>query len=377
MKILIFSWRDPKHPLAGGAEQVVHEHSKGWIKAGHEVTLFSSRFNDSNKFEVLDGVKIIRKGYQYLGVQIAAFVYYMGNHENYDLVIDQFHGLPFFTPLYARKPKIALIQETARNVWFLNPLPFPVNWIVGVLGYFGEPFIFLIYRFTKFATGSQSAKADVSKFFIPLSNITVWPHGVIVNLHRKKTSKEKLPTIAYLGVLSKDKGIEDALKCFAYLRNKGNYQFWIIGKPETEKYGKYIVNLTKKFKMQKKVKYWGYVSQLKKFELLSRAHLLINSSSREGWGLVNIEANAVGTPVVSYRSAGLVDSVKDGVSGVVVKDNTPLKLAETVDEILNDNLFYKKLQNGAINWSKKFNWDLSVKISLKTLRNVRRKFPHP
>ena len=85
--------------------------------------------------------------------------------------------------------------------------------------------------------------------------------------------------------------------------------------------------------MQKKVKYWGYVSQLKKFELLSRAHLLINSSSREGWGLVNIEANAVGTPVVSYRSAGLVDSVKDGVSGVVVKDNTPLKLAETVDEI--------------------------------------------
>jgi len=34
MNILVFSWRDPKHPTAGGAEQVMHEHMKGWIAAG-------------------------------------------------------------------------------------------------------------------------------------------------------------------------------------------------------------------------------------------------------------------------------------------------------------------------------------------------------
>jgi len=45
MNILVFSWRDPKHPLAGGAEQVMHEHMKGWVGAGHKVTLFTSHFS--------------------------------------------------------------------------------------------------------------------------------------------------------------------------------------------------------------------------------------------------------------------------------------------------------------------------------------------
>ena len=377
MNILIFSWRDPKHPLAGGAEQVVHEHCKGWIKAGHKVTLFSSRFKNSKEKEVIDDVKIIRKGYQYLGVQIEGFFYYIRNKDKYDLVIDQFHGLPFFTPLYVQKPKIALIQETAREVWFLNPLPFPINWIVGILGYFSEPLIFLIYRFTKFATGSQSAKKDVSKFFIPLSNITVWPHGVIIEKQKRDFRKENIPTIVYLGVISKDKGIEDALGCFANLKDKGSYNFWVIGKPETEKYGKYVFNLTNRLGLKNKVKYWGYLSQFKKFELLSRAHLLINTSTREGWGLVNIEANSVGTPVVSYKSAGLIDSVKNGVSGVVITSNTPFMLAQTIDYILNNSILYKKLQSGAIKWSKRFKWELSVKISLKTLKSIRTEFLHP
>jgi len=148
MRILVFSWRDPEHPLAGGAEQVMHEHMKGWLSAGHEVTLFSSRFKNSPKSETLDGIKIIRDGCQYLGVQIKGFLFYLRNRKNYDFLVDQFHGIPFFTPLYSEKPRLAVIQETTREVWFLNPLPWPINWLVGMIGYIGEPFIFLFYRNT-------------------------------------------------------------------------------------------------------------------------------------------------------------------------------------------------------------------------------------
>ena len=56
MNILVFSWRDPKHPLAGGAEQSMHEHMKGWMQAGHKVTLFSSKNNNSSKEEILDAI---------------------------------------------------------------------------------------------------------------------------------------------------------------------------------------------------------------------------------------------------------------------------------------------------------------------------------
>lgn len=368
MNILIFSWRDPKHPLAGGAEQVIHEHAKGWIRMGHTVTLFSSKFPKSKKKEMIDGVKIFRGGYQYLGVQVAAFFFYFKKRGEYDFVIDCFHGLPFFTPLYVRKPKIAVIQETAREVWFLNPLPPPLNWAVGLLGYLVEPIIFKLYKSTQFVTGSKSAKKDVSNMGIPKNKITVWPHGVIVLKPKPLLEKEKVPTIVYLGVLSKDKGIEDAIKCFKILSEMGNYKFWIIGKPETKNYLQTIKRIIREKNI--KVKLFGFVSQKKKFELLAKAHILINPSVREGWGLVNIEANAMGTPVVSYNNVGLVDSVKNGISGIICNENSPESLVENVDRVIKDSKLYDKLSKSAISWSKKFNWKNSVKLSFALISRI-------
>ncbi|MBX4205987.1 glycosyltransferase family 4 protein [Candidatus Microgenomates bacterium] len=373
MNILVFSWRDPKHPLAGGAEQVVHEHMKGWTEAGHNVTLFSSWIKGLEREDEIDGIKILRKGYQYLGVQIAAFFYYLKNKNNYDFLVDQFHGIPFFTPMYTRKPKIAIIQEAARKVWFLNPLPIPINWIVAVIGYFGEPFVFLLYRNVPFITGSNSAKSDLVKLGIPQKNIYVVNHGTIIVKPNNLVKKEKQPTIIYLGRISKDKGIEEALEAFKILKQNGITNFWVVGKPETETYGKHIDQLVKKLNLDSEVKFWykkGVVSDRQKFELLKRSYIMINPSALEGWGLVNIEASAIGTPVVAYRSQGLIDSVKDGVSGIICSQNTPQELAKNVLDLLSDKDKLKKLSETSIKWSQNFTWDKSKKKSLSLIDNV-------
>jgi glycosyltransferase involved in cell wall biosynthesis len=342
---------------------------KGWIKAGHNVTLFSSKTNNLKDREKLDGIKIIRKGSQYLGVQISAFFYYQNSNSKYDFLVDQFHGLPFFTPLYSKKPKIAVIQETAGKVWFLNPFPFPLNLLIGLIGYITEPIYFLFYKTTKFATGSMSAKIDVSKMGIPLKNITVWPHGIIVKKVNTEIKKERKKTITFLGVLSKDKGIIDAIKSFKIL-SKDNYQFWIIGKPETENFGNKVKDLVKELELEERIKFWGFVALEKKFELLKRSHILVNPSAREGWGLVNIEANAMGTPVISYKAAGLTDSVKQNYSGVFTKANNPEGIANSVEILLKKKAKYSKLSKTSVMWSKKFNWQNSIKISFKTLQEI-------
>lgn len=370
MKILVFSWRDPKHPLAGGAEQVMHEHMKGWIRAGHEVTLFSSRFAHLLTNQVLDRVVIKRAGSQYLGVQLEACWFYLQHANDYDLVVDQFHGIPFFTPLYVRRPILAVIQETARKVWFLNPLPWPLNILVGIVGFFSEPLIFLLYKNVPFMTGSDSAKADLARFGINSANITVVPHGVIVQKPHPLPQKQTVWTIVYLGVLSKDKGIEEALRCFRILKNHGRFNFWVIGRPETASYGWKIDRLTKELKLTSQVRFWGFVKQRKKFQLLARAHLLVNPSIREGWGLVNIEANSLGTPVVAYNSLGLVDSVKDGVSGVLCQSNTPEELAREVVKIVNNPGLYQRLQQGAKSWARRFSWKVSVNLSLRLIERL-------
>lgn len=367
MNILVFSWRDPKHPLAGGAEQVMHEHMKGWVSAGHKVTLFSSQPGNLKTEEEIDGVGIIRKGFQYLGVQVAGLFYYLKNKENFDFIVDQFHGVPFFTPIYSRKPKIAVIQEPARDVWLKNHLPFPINLIVGILGFLFEPIFFLFYKKVPFMTGSDSAKKDLSRYGISQKQIYVVPHGVILSTLKPEVNLEdkRNRTISFLGVLSKDKGVEDAIKCFLLL--KEDFCFWIIGKGEDKAYERKIKNLAKP--LGGRIKFWGFVDESKKFKLLSQSYLLVNPSVHEGWGLVNIEANSVGTPVIAYKSAGLIDSVKDGVSGIICEKD-PVSMAKAILSVVNDSRKYKNLVYGAVRWSKNFNWEKSRRISLKLVNDV-------
>ena len=370
MKILIFGWRDPKHPQAGGAEQVVHEHAKGWIKAGHKVTLFSSFYKGGLNSEVIDGVNVIRKGYQILGVHVAGFLWYVfGKHDKYDLVIDQFHGIPFFTPLYVRRPKLAILQEVAKEVWLINHLPKPWNLLFGYIGYLCEPLMFAIYRVVPFMVGSDSAKKDLINMGIPDRNITIVPHGVNIITLKPLPAKEKSKTIIFLGSLSRDKGIEDAIKCFSILDKMGKYQYWVVGKGG-DTYLHELRELGRRVGIWKKIKYYGYVGEVKKFELLSRAHVMINPSIREGWGLVNIEANAVGTPVVGYNSTGLIDSVCNNFSGLILEKNDPFELARVTNDLLNHNDKYNKLREGAIRWSKNFSWVKSRKKSLELTKKV-------
>ena len=128
--------------------------------------------------------------------------------------------------------------------------------------------------------------------------------------------------------------------------------------------------MSRKLGLFGKIKFWGYVSEKKKFELLKRAWVMVNPSVREGWGLVNIEANLMGTPVVAYRSPGLVDAVKDGVSGVIVRENNPEEMAKVVIDLLKDKGRREELERGAKKWAGQFSWERAGKEGLRLVEQV-------
>ncbi len=175
MRILILSWRGPGHPKAGGAEQVTHEHAKAWVEAGYSVSLFTSAYRGCTKNTSIDGVEIIRRGNEILTVQLSAFFWYLfSRHEKFDLVIDHFHGIPFFTPLYIRIIKVAFIHEVAKEVWKLNPWPAPFKYIPYYLGPLFEKLIVkFIYRNISFMTVSDSTRFDLIKIGIDKNDIKV------------------------------------------------------------------------------------------------------------------------------------------------------------------------------------------------------------
>lgn len=372
MKILILSWRGPKHPNAGGAEVATHEHAKRWAKAGHNVTLFTSDFKGAKKNENIDGVNIIRRGSQVLGVQWEALKWYLAkNHPKYDLVIDQFHGIPFFTPLYVRKKKLAFIHEVAKEVWWLNSWDKPLNYIPAIIGSIFEPLVFvLFYKRIPFMTVSDSTKDDLVSWGIPENNITVIHNGVNIPKMENIPAKEKKKTLTFLGALSKDKGIEEALLVFSKLQQKMkvSLQFWVIGKGET-KYLNFLKNKASKLGL-KNIKFWGYADEREKFELLAKSYTLINPSVREGWGLVVIEAASVGTPTIAFNVSGLRDSIIDDKTGVLCKMNTVDDLVDETIRFLEDERKYLKISKNAFFWSKNFSWEKASKESLKLIATM-------
>ena len=217
-------------------------------------------------------------------------------------------------------------------------------------------------------TGSQSAKDDLVRMGIKGDKITIIHHGVIIE-KIKVPKKEKNPTVVFLGALAKDKGIEEAIKAFSMLSKSGVFKFWIIGRGG-ESYVEKLKKMVRKKGIDGSTKFWGFVSQKKKFELLARAQVMINPSILEGWGLVNIEANAMGMPVVAYQSPGLVDSVSDGKSGILCKTNTVGEMVKEIENLIQDREKYKRLQKGAKEWSNRFSWEQSKKESVKLISGL-------
>lgn len=78
----------------------------------------------------------------------------------------------------------------------------------------------------------------------------------------------------------------------------------------------------------------------------------------------------MGTPVVAYNVAGSMDSVRDGISGVLCKSNTPEDIASNALEIRGSKKKFIRLQKGALAWGNKFSWKKSRGLSLSLLNET-------
>lgn len=369
MNILVLSWRDIKNPRSGGAEVLTHEIAKRWVKAGHKVTLFSSIFEDSKKEEVAGGVKFVRGGHPdarflFSSVYFLAYRFYRKNPGKFDAVVDEIHGLPFFTPWYVKEKKVVLICEVAGDLWVKMFGPF-----FGLLGRLIERlYLRFIYKNIPYLTISNSTQEELVREGVRKKDITVLPMGVSVPSIIKSKEKEKDPTLIFVGRLSKSKGIEDAIEALSQVLNKNpKTKLWIVGTGE-EDYIKFLKKKAKNLHISDRITFWGYVPEEKKFELMGRAHILLALSLKEGWGLIVPEAAYVGTPSIVYDVPGLRDIVVNGFNGIKVKQNTPNEINKEVIKILQNKDSYIKLQANAKKSSLNYNWDDTAKTALKIVK---------
>ncbi|HWS38542.1 MAG TPA: D-inositol-3-phosphate glycosyltransferase [Actinoplanes sp.] len=104
--------------------------------------------------------------------------------------------------------------------------------------------------------------------------------------------------------------------------------------------------------------------------LYRAADLVAVPSYNESFGLVALEAQACGTPVVAAAVGGLVTAVRDGISGVLVDGHNPRDWATVLDRLLDAPGRRHRMAAGAVAHASQFSWDRTAETLLGVYRDA-------
>ncbi|MBE0645166.1 MAG: glycosyltransferase family 4 protein [Bacteroidetes bacterium] len=365
MKILVLNWQDITNPLAGGAEVHLHEVFERIAARGHEVTLFCHYFDGAAREEMRNGIRIVRQGGRSLfnfHVPLAYFRRF--RKERFDVIVDDVNKIPFYTPLFSREPVQGVTHHLFGKSIFLETI-FPFAAYV----YLSERLIKPVYRRVHFIIGSPSTHKEYLEWGFPKEQVTVVNYCVNKDIYYPDESNfYDVQRIGYFGRLKKYKSVDHLLQAMDRIRDDyPSLHLDIIGdgddKPRLEE-------MTSQLGLDSRVTFHGFIDESEKAPMLQKMNFVVNTSSKEGWGLTVVEANACGAPVVAANVPGLRDSVVDGQTGLLYEfgniDDLVTKMRLFLDSTEQRNAFRER----ALSWAAKFDWDVATDETLAIIRRT-------
>jgi len=369
MNILVINWQDWTNPLSGGAEVHLHETFRRVAVAGHRVTLFCSMFEGAPAEETIDGIRIIRRGSRNTFNFIVPWYYLRRfRHDDFDVVVDDLNKIPFYTPLYVRKPLVGLSHHFFGTSIFREAGP-----IAGSYVYASEKLVDYIYKGIPFLVVSQSTLDEFVARRFRRENFTLALNSIDHNkLHPTGVPKTGHPTVGYFGRLKRYKSIDHLLKAFAMVKKEiPDAGLVIIGRGDFQPE---LVRLAGELGIAEATHFTGFVSEQEKLRLLQELWVVVNPSMKEGWGIVNVEANACGTPAIAADSPGLRDSVVEGMNGFLYPYGDVQRLAERLLMVLRDHDLRERLSRNAIEFARSITWDDTARATVQVLEKTIREF---
>ena len=335
MRILLLNWRDIRSERGGGAERVTHEVARGLVERGHDVTWLSSRSDDQHLDEVIDGVRVIRRGSE---LTTRFFAPQTARRVRPDVVLEEINTLPYLSPLWSNAPVLLYMNQLARAVWWYEaPL------VVATVGYVAEPLYLRAYRRCDAVTISASSRDDLRRVGIG-GTISIAPMVADVERVAVLDAKSRVGALVAVGRLTPSKRYNHAIAALARLRMRyPSATLTLIGDGRSRRALEHAADAAG---VADAVHFAGRVSEAEKAAILAASDVLVGTSVREGWGLTVSEAAARGTPSVVYDIPGFRDSVIDGRTGLLVPAH-PQALADGIARLLDDSELYDRLRTEA------------------------------
>ncbi|WP_435889130.1 glycosyltransferase family 4 protein [Streptosporangium canum] len=352
VRAAVLNFREPRQSVAGGAEEYAWQVSRYLTAQGASVHFVTSREPGQARAERWDGVELRRMGNRYL-VYLLVPLWLLLRRRRFDVVIDSMNGIPFFSPLVVRRRTavICLVHHVHDRQFHAF---FP-TWLARVGCFVEGPVARLLYRRRTTITVSESSKEDLRTRLRWLAPIEVVPNGSPAVRSIAPHPLPGDPSVVYLGRLVGHKRVERVVGLAAELgESRPGLHVHVVGRgPESGALAARAAELG----IADRVHLHGFLTEQEKNAVLGSALLNVTASEFEGWGLTVIEAAAFGVPTVAYDVAGLRDSVRDGVTGWLVRDGEAL--ADVVDRAITelaDPARRTEIQRACRAWAGEFTW---------------------
>jgi glycosyltransferase involved in cell wall biosynthesis len=296
--VVVVAWRDIASPRAGGSELLVDQLATGLTARGDRVTLLCGGPAAAHRYEV------VRSGGPY-GQFLGAPFAYARRLRDCDVIVEVCNGMPFLSPLWARKPMICMVNHVHTDLWRLRYPP-PLSTAGRFLEQRVMPFA---HRRNLVLTVSPSTATELESLGVRRERIRMLTNGVAPAGQSAPRSAE--PLFLALGRLAEYKRIDLLLRLWDRVRPVVGGRLVVAGDGPERGRLESIAGAG--------VTFTGRVSEEDKHRLMASAWLLVHPALIEGWGLVVTEAALHGTPALGFDVPGLRDSVQHGRTGLLAR----------------------------------------------------------
>ena len=195
------------------------------------------------------------------------------------------------------------------------------------------------------------------KIFFPDLNLP--RENIFLSIGRIQEQKRQLETIKFLN---------------NFRKIDSNFLCYFIGGPSGKSGDDYLAELeesVKEFNLESHVEFLGNLPQTKIKDFMNKSKLLIHTSQYETFGLVAIEANSMGVPILSINTGSLIEIIENNKNGYFAEDFMDNHANNFVKDLLNDDDYFNNVMNQCIQKSKKYNWEVTADSLLKTYQDVK------
>ena len=195
------------------------------------------------------------------------------------------------------------------------------------------------------------------KIFTP--DLNLQRENIFLSIGRIQEQKRQLETMKFLS---------------NFRKVDSNFLCYFIGGPSGKSGDDYLAELkefVKEFELESHVEFLGNLPQAKIKNFMNKSKLLIHTSQYETFGLVAIEANAMGVPILSINTGSLIEIIENNKNGYFAEDFTNNNVNTFVKDLLNDDNYFNNVMINCIQKSEKYDWNMTADSLLKTYQEVK------